>query len=235
MSTVNIMSLAQAPLTIIVAATAKHGIGKNNGLPWPMLKKDMAYFARITKRVPILKDTASARSDTLKESDLTGATRNVVIMGRKTWDSIPSKRRPLADRINIIISTQDRSKLANIPDDVVVASDILSGLSSLEQLIKDGKSAPAGRIFVIGGSSIYKAALELPQTTRVLLTRIGKDYACDVFFPVALGDSAEGQSAWRRRSNAELEQFVGEDVNEGPQPQTVGDDEVSVDFQLYER
>ncbi|KAF7196288.1 Dihydrofolate reductase [Pseudocercospora fuligena] len=229
------MSLTQLPLTIIVAATAKNGIGKNNGLPWPMLKKDMAFFARITKRVPVPIATGSAQSDALKESILSGASRNVVIMGRKTWESIPPKRRPLADRTNIVISSQSRSQLQGVPDDVVVASDILSGLRSLEMSIRDGKALPAGRIFIIGGSSIYKSALELQQTNRVLLTRIGKEYECDTFFPTALDDAASKASAWQRADHAELVDFIGEDIEEGPQSQSAGDEEVTLDFQLYQR
>ena len=168
------MSLTQLPLTIIVAATAKNGIGKGGGLPWPMLKKDMAYFARVTKRVPMPKDTGSLQSDALKEKILTGTRQNVVIMGRKTWESIPPKFRPLKDRTNIVISSQGRAALQPLPDDVVVASDITSGLQTLEELVKEGKSQPVGRAYIIGGTSIYKAALELPQLNRILLTRIGK-------------------------------------------------------------
>ena len=71
------MSLRDIPLTLIVAATVKNGIGKNGGLPWPMLKKEMAYFARVTKRVPMPKDTGSVQSDALKTAVLDGARRNV--------------------------------------------------------------------------------------------------------------------------------------------------------------
>jgi dihydrofolate reductase len=227
----NMSSLTHLPLTLIVAATAKNGIGKNGGLPWPMLKKDMAYFARVTKRVPTPKNTGSVQSDALKESILAGASRNVVIMGRKTWDSIPPKFRPLKDRTHIVISSQDRSQLQTsqtqpIPEDVVVATDILSGLRSLEALVKDGRALSVGRAFVIGGASIYKAALELPQTNRILLTRISKEYECDTFFP----ESYES-SEWHLASHQDLQEFVGEEVEEGD----VADGEVRLGFQLYER
>lgn len=219
------MSLSQVPLTLIVAATAKNGIGKSGGLPWPMLKKDMAYFARVTKRVP----NGSSQSESSKESAQESTRRNVVIMGRKTWDSIPSKFRPLKDRTHVVISSQGRSKLEPIPDDVVVASDISSGLRSLEDLVKDGKAPPVARAFVIGGSSIYKSALELQRTNRILLTRISKDYECDTFFPEDLGDSSN--SSFQRASHSELREFVGEDIEEGE----VADGDVSLNFQLYQR
>ncbi|EGP88780.1 uncharacterized protein MYCGRDRAFT_85170 [Zymoseptoria tritici IPO323] len=223
-------SLTQLPLTLIVAATAKSGIGKNGGLPWPMLKKDMAYFARVTKRVHTTKNTDSAQFETLNESNQSGASRNVVIMGRKTWDSIPPKFRPLKERTHIVISSQDRSQLQSgsqsIPDDVVVATDILSGLQSLESLVKDGKVLPVSRAFIIGGASIYKAALELPQTNRILLTRISKEYDCDTFFP-----ESYGTPEWRQALHRELQEYVGEDIEEGD----VADGDVSLKFELYER
>ncbi|KAF2206861.1 hypothetical protein CERZMDRAFT_52255 [Cercospora zeae-maydis SCOH1-5] len=229
------MSLTQIPLTIIVAATTKNGIGRGGGLPWPMLKKDMAYFARVTKRVPMPNDTGSLQSDMLKQTVLSGTRQNLVIMGRKTWDSIPPKFRPLKDRTHIVISSQDRSSLQPIPDDVVVASDILSGLQMLEESIKAGKSLPVGRAFVIGGSSIYEAALELPQLQRVLLTRIDKDYDCDTFFPVELGEGQESSGPWRCAPHEALRDFVQEEVEENPVQQEVEDGVISLHFQLFER
>jgi dihydrofolate reductase len=215
------MPLSRSPLTLIVAATTRNGIGKNGGLPWPMLKKDMAYFARVTKRVPRAENKA-------KETD---SRRNVVIMGRKTWDSIPPKFRPLKDRTHIVISSQDRSKMEPVPEDVVVASNIVSGLRKLERPVQDGKVQPLGRAFVIGGSSIYKMALELPQTSRILLTRIDKEFECDTFFPEPLSKSDVSGSTWRRATHAELEEHVGEDVEQGD----VEDGDVCLQFQLYQR
>ncbi|KAM3416164.1 hypothetical protein BST61_g7772 [Cercospora zeina] len=229
------MSLTQIPLTIIVAATTKNGIGRGGGLPWPMLQKDMAYFARVTKRVPMPKDTGSLQSDMLKETMLSGARQNLVIMGRKTWDSIPPKFRPLKDRTHIVISSQDRASLQPLPDEVVVASDILSGLQMLEESIKAGTSLPVGRAFVIGGSSIYKAALELPQLQRILMTRIDTDYECDTFFPVELGEGQESSRLWRRAPHKVLRDFVQEEVEENAAQQEVEDGSISLHFHLYER
>lgn len=139
------MAAKQIPLTLIVAATPKNGIGKNGSLPWPMLKKEMAYFARITKRVPTPTNTGSLQSDTFKQTVLDGTQRNAVIMGRKTWESIPRKFRPLKDRTNIVISSQAREKLDSIPDEVVVASDIITGLDKLSSHVEAGKALPVGR------------------------------------------------------------------------------------------
>nr|POF12809.1 dihydrofolate reductase [Quercus suber] len=229
MSMAEEMSLSQLPLTIIVAATSKNGIGKNGGLPWPMLKKEMAYFARATKRVPIPTNTGSLASDALKAAILEGTSRNVVIMGRKTWDSIPAKRRPLADRTNVVISSQPREKLVSIPDDVVVAADLPAALNALEQQIRDARAPPVGRAFVIGGTSVYQAAMALDQTRSILLTRIQRDFECDTYFPVALD---EADSRWQRCNQKDLQDFVGEEVQEGEVTEGEGEDATSFEFRL---
>ena len=222
------MVTKQIPLIIIVAATTKNGIGKNNALPWPMLKKEMGYFARVTKRVPEATTTETTTSPNATK-------RNAVIMGRKTWDSIPTKFRPLKDRANVVISSQTRDQLGAIPQDVVVAPDVLSGLETLNTLVEQGQSAPIGRAFVIGGSSIYKKALELPQTGHILLTQIKKDYDCDTFFPESLGEDSTPQSGWQRRSLSQLREFVGEDVPDGFISEKGDGEEVQFEYQLYER
>lgn len=229
------MSLRDIPLTLIVAATVKNGIGKNGGLPWPMLKKEMAYFARVTKRVPMPNDTGSVQSDALKTAVLDGARRNVVIMGRKTWESIPPKFRPLKDRTSVVITSQTRDKLGGIPQDVIVASDISSGLGALEQAVKEDKAPPVGRAFVIGGSSIYKAALEMEQAKYILLTRIQRDYDCDTFFPITLEAEGKPSNGWQRSSRDALQDFVGEEIAETPNSETHEGEEVRYEFQLYER
>ena len=229
------MSVKHASLTIIVAATAKNGIGKDGALPWPMLKKEMAYFARVTKRVPMPSNTGSVQSDKLKQTILDGARRNAVIMGRKTWESIPPKFRPLLDRTNIVITSQSREKIGGIPEDVVIASDILSGLKALGELVNDGKTLPLGRAFVIGGSSVYKQALELPQTKYILITRIYKEYDCDVFFPEILDGNSRPQSGWHRNGLQTTREFVGEDVPGGLMSEQANDEDVQWEYQLYER
>jgi len=226
------MSAKQLPLTLIVAATTKNGIGKDGALPWPMLRKEMAYFARVTKRVPMPSNTGSVQSDIWKQTNLEGTRRNVVIMGRKTWDSIPSKFRPLKDRTSVVITSQSRDQLQQMPEDVIVCTDILSGLDALETRVKDGTTLPVGRAFVIGGSSIYGAALDLAQTKSILLTRIHKEYECDTFFPADLDAHEAG---WQRASHQTLQDFVGEEVPVEPLSESTDGDETSYQFQLYER
>lgn len=213
-------------LTLIVAATPKNGIGKNGALPWPMLKKEMAYFARVTKRVP--KPASSPNSASPSNDDEPPAKlQNAVLMGRKTWDSIPPRFRPLKDRTNIVISSQPRSALPGVTDEVIVSSSILSALQDLEAGVKEGKVPGVGRVFVIGGARVYEGALGLECARSVLLTRLGKEFECDTFFP-DLGESGEG---WVQRGRGELEEFVGEEVQEGG----LVEEGVGFEFQLWER
>jgi len=83
------------------------------------------------------------------------------------------------------------------------------------------------RVYVIGGASIYQTALELPQTKRVLLTKIHEEYECDTFFPVNLEESA----VWRKAGREELEEFTGEEVDEGG----IEEKGVKFEFCLFER
>lgn len=229
------MAAKQIPLTLIVAATAKNGIGKDGALPWPMLKKEMAYFARVTKRVPQATNTGSLQSDALKEKILHDAQRNAVIMGRKTWESIPPKFRPLKDRTNIVISSRSRDELKGVSQDVIVSSSIFSGLEELSQRVREGKSLPLGRAFIIGGSSIYKAAAEMEQTKHILLTRIRKEYECDTFFPVELGEDPASNGGWERQSQEDLSRFVGEEASSDFVKESSGQEDVEFEFQLFER
>lgn len=222
------------PLTLIVAATVKNGIGKNGTLPWPMLKKEMAYFARVTKRVP----SSFKASDQKQSSDSTAQSpvQNVVVMGRKTWDSIPPKFRPLAHRTNIVISRQD--KIESITPsllgsgDVLVAKDISSGLTALTAQADAGKTKPVGRVFVIGGGTIYKAALDMDEARHVLLTKVKGEWDCDTQFPIDL----ELEKGWVRKGRGELEEFVGEEFGESAAiVEEVKGEKVDYEFMLYER
>lgn len=201
-------------LTLILAATPSLGIGKNGTLPWPQLKKEMGYFARVTKRV------SSPQSSGVRKV-------NAVLMGRKTWDSIPPKFRPLKDRLNIVITRKAEEfeatldKRSNV-EGPMVASGIIDALAQLE-----GNTEEVDRVFVIGGASVYQTALELPQTRYVLLTKIRREFECDTFFSVDLEESA----VWRRTGREELRGFTGEEARE----EVVEEQGVEFEFCLYER
>lgn len=126
---------------IIVVAIAKNNmIGRGNQLLWH-IKEDLQHFKRIT-------------------------TGGVIIMGRKTFESIG---RALPNRRNIIISRNTEYK----QEGCEVFSSIESAISNL----KDEE-----KIFIIGGGEIYKSTL--PLATKIELTVVEQDYEGDTLFPV---------------------------------------------------
>jgi dihydrofolate reductase len=146
--------------SIIVAADSKLGIGKNDGLPWH-LPADLKHFKEITS------------------SESSDKRRNVVVMGRKTWESIPEKFRPLANRLNVVISRQTHLIL---PAGVVQATSLEGALNFLRE--KDGFHI--GEVFVIGGAQIFSQAVVHPACDKIYLTRIEQEFECDAFFPDVL-------------------------------------------------
>ncbi|KAI4474592.1 hypothetical protein M0802_015542 [Mischocyttarus mexicanus] len=147
----------QLKLNLIAAACENLGIGINGNLPWN-LKTEMAYFSRMT-------------SKTNNEKK-----QNVVLMGRKTWDSIPLKYKPLKNRINMVLTRQS----INFGSNAIACKSISD---ALEIISEPPLCKQVDKIWVIGGSSVYKAAMESPYFHRLYLTKIEKYYDCDVFFP----------------------------------------------------
>jgi dihydrofolate reductase len=145
------------PFDIVVAADEDRGIARGGALPWH-LPGDLAHFKTIT---------SSARSPAL---------RNVVIMGRGTWDSIPARFRPLAGRINIVVSRQPASALA-LPRGVHHAGSLDDALAAAEDL------TPTDAVFVVGGGQLYGEAVAHPACRRIYYTRIAGRFECDTFFP----------------------------------------------------
>lgn len=187
-------------MTAIVAATTSGGIGKAGGLPW-RLPGEMKYFARVTTHAGIPSPAdPSAGVATVSSSN------NAVIMGRKTWESIPPKFRPLPGRRNLVIS---RSGLD------VGQSENTSCHSSVEAALSELDSAAhaTGRTFLIGGAQLYNLALSPPEGSsrlcrRVLLTRILSDVECDTFLhPFPFQEPLGGP--WRRESHDALCEWIG--------------------------
>jgi dihydrofolate reductase len=202
------------PLTLIVAANFPSlGIGRNGALPW-RLKAEMAYFARVTKRVPGATSTQ------------TPSPRNAVIMGRRTWESIPPKFRPLKDRVNIVLSRSGSvDGITDAGEDVLLATGLEDAVAKL-----DAKADGSARAFVIGGSSVYDAALKLQQTKRVLLTKVYGEFECDTFFPVDLEGEEGKRLGWRKADKKGLEEYVGEEVEA-----RVKEGDIEFEYCLYER
>ncbi|ORY10743.1 dihydrofolate reductase-like domain-containing protein [Clohesyomyces aquaticus] len=190
--------LSSLPLTLILAATPSLGIGKAGQLPWPALKQEMGYFARVTKRLPPNGVGAVGSRKRI----------NAVVMGRKTWDSIPERFRPLAGRVSVVVTRDVRGAAERLggkegkeedgrDEGPLLASSVEEALSLLSSSSSSSASSPSPsllsqrnlhieRVFVIGGASIYNKALEVGNVERVLLTKIKEEYECDTFFALDL-------------------------------------------------
>ena len=123
-------------MIVLVVAAARNGvIGKDGAIPW-RLPEDMKRFKALTLG-------------------------HAVVMGRKTWDSLPPKNRPLPGRRNLVV-TRDTNWQAEGAERV-----------TLEAVL-------AGDVFVIGGAEIYRAAL--PLAGRIELTEVQGDFDGDAHF-----------------------------------------------------
>ncbi len=128
-------------INCIVAVEKNRGIGFNGSMPWPRLAGDMRWFKEKT-------------------------TDQIVIMGRKTWESIGSKNLP--NRINIVISRQFIEEADRCFSD----TDRALGFCTMFY--------PYKQIYIIGGSAIYEAYLDIVD--RFYITEIDAEYGCDTFF-----------------------------------------------------
>ena len=240
------------PLTLVVATTPSLGIGLRGTLPWPPLKADLAFFARVTKRLPnrpsnssvdsaVAVNDGSSIADPVNETPATGSQEgvrkamNAVLMGRKTWESIPPKFRPLKGRVNIVISRDVafRSRLASCSP--TSRSDTpINTAGSIEDGLRHYQTEYVGRAFVIGGASIYEQAMKMEECERVMWTRIRKEYECDTWFPgdsIGVEGQAEGKGKWKKSSREDLERWCGEEGTGGLK--TEG--EVEFEFEMWER
>lgn len=147
-------------------------------------------------------------------------------MGRKTWDSIPLKFRPLKGRVNIVLSRSHTTPkpLPEIDTDeeplrVASLSDAMQTLETSNEI---------GKVFVIGGAEIYRMAIQEQATKRILVTKILSDFDCDTFFPISLpGDGGQ----WTKKGKEELDAWVGEHVAPGEQEENG----IKYVFEMYER
>jgi dihydrofolate reductase len=127
-------------ISIIVAVSEDWGIGKDNELLWH-ISEDLKRFKRLTSG-------------------------NTVIMGKKTWESLP--RRPLPDRKNIVLTDNPLETIENS----VTAYSLDDALS---------KCRPDEEIFIIGGGRIYRQFL--PIADRLYITHVHKKAPADIYFP----------------------------------------------------
>ena len=140
--------------SIVVVVDRNLGIGKDNNLPW-RLPGDMKFFKSLT-------------------SNSAEGKRNAVIMGRKTWESLPPKSRPLPNRLNVVVSTQNSYEL---PEGCKLASSLSDALKICESELAIDQT------FVIGGAELYKNSISDSSLDRLYLTEVYGSYDCDKFFP----------------------------------------------------
>ncbi|ULJ61802.1 dihydrofolate reductase [Wielerella bovis] len=127
-------------ITLIAALTHNRVIGANNDIPWH-IPEDFAFFKQYTTNKP-------------------------VIMGRKTWDSLP--RKPLPNRRNIVISRQ--------PEYIATGAEVFADLPNAIQACGE-----VAEIIIMGGAQIYAQAL--PLATDLRLTEVQLSPQGDTFFP----------------------------------------------------
>ena len=155
----------------IIVALSKHngGIGYNNNIPW-FIKEDLVHFKNIT----CYNQTNNEKS------------KNVVVMGRKTWESIPEKNKPLKNRINIILTHNKNQEFINSINKYNNSSNIVlikDNFNDIIELNRMNKVHNTGNIFIIGGSQIYKQALDSGCVEDIIVTEIYNKYICDIYFP----------------------------------------------------
>jgi dihydrofolate reductase len=131
-------------ISLIAALTKNRVIGRDNDLPWH-LPDDMKYFMQTTKT-------------------------HHVVMGRKNYESLPEKFRPLPNRINLVVTRQ-----TNYPAPHCVV------IHNLEEAIAIAKQAGEKELFIIGGAEIYLLGMKYAQ--RLYLTEIDATLDGDTYFP----------------------------------------------------
>lgn len=104
--------------------------------------------------------------------------KNAVIMGRNTYFGIPPSKRPLPNRLNIVLSKT--STPADYPDDVLLCTSLPE---AMELLSSPKHSNDVENVWIVGGNAVYKEAMESPSFHRLYFTEIKAAYECDVFFP----------------------------------------------------
>ena len=139
-------------LTLIAAyakdSQGRNVIGNNGEIPW-RISEDMKRFKQFTLNHP-------------------------VIMGRKTYESIPERFRPLPDRTNIVVSKTLNPEMKGI----LVARTIEDALTLAQANCSQGEPA-----YVIGGEQIYRVTINRDETTRLEITEVKVTYEGDAFFP----------------------------------------------------
>ena len=142
-----------AKVAAIVAMDERRLIGSKGALPWH-IPEDLAHFRSLTSG-------------------------HIVVMGRKTWDSLPPKFRPLPGRTNIVISRKKEE--LSLPEGVLCATSPQDALMLARNI-----ATPGQVVWVIGGAEIYRTML--PICDEVHLTKVSGTHQGDAWLPPFEGD-----------------------------------------------
>lgn len=142
------------PIHLIYAQAANGVIGRGNTLPWH-LPEDLAHFKRLTRGHP-------------------------VVMGRRTWESLPPRFRPLPGRLNVVVTRQ-----AGWQAEGAAAAASLEDAFALARASAGQHQQEEAPIWVIGGAQVYAAAL--PLADRVVVTELEQAFEGDAHAPVLDG------------------------------------------------
>lgn len=172
------------PLHISRSRSLARRRNKQTKKPW-RLPADLKHFAKITTEAP------------------EPTQRNAVVMGRKTWESIPDQYRPLPNRINVVLSRSARSLSIELPPGVIAADSMGDAMQQLsEQFAPDA----VGDVYVIGGAQVYEQAIQEGWVDRVIYTEVSnlpKDIRFDAFFPELDKSQWEKQPYYDEKENGQ--------------------------------
>lgn len=137
--------------SIIVATDNSGGIGIDGQLPWNHIPSDMKFFTSTTMN-------------------------SVVLMGRKTWDSLPLKHRPLKGRLNLVLTR-----------DITTTGDLegATKCTTLDAAFDVCMINGYPKLYIIGGAEVYNLALKDERVKYAYMNTIPGEYNCDTFFDYA--------------------------------------------------
>lgn len=190
--------MRQPRIALIVAALVPElGIGYGGALPW-RLKQEIKYFRDVTSNAP-------------------DGLINAVIMGRRTWESIPARFRPLPNRLNVVLSRSNRNLQEN---DVFWGNSFDNALEFLQN------RQDIHKIFVIGGAEIYNLLINDPRISHLLLTEVSANNDATIPMDKFLHFPRE---AWTRSPHLQLLQFTGIDATDS----TIKEGDFSYNYSLW--